>query len=128
MSKEKSLVMTLPHPHHPIHFLSVVGDSVAQYLLLTSFNNSNPYNPYPHNFPSYTRSIYVQNNTNKSVQYLLLKVNHCDRTTSDFPQHYRPALRVTGILGKNRIQPWYVSYLFLYISMEIVLVFFANYC
>ena len=42
--------------------ISIVGDSIARYLLLTSFNNSNPY---PDNFPSYIRSIYVQNNAKK---------------------------------------------------------------
>ena len=50
--------MTRPIPHHPTHFLSVIGDSLARYLLLTSVSNSNPY---PHYFPSYIRSIYVQN-------------------------------------------------------------------
>ena len=67
----------------------------------------------------------------KSVLYqihVLLKVNHSERTTGDFPQHYRPALCVTGIQGKNCIQPRYISDQFLCISMGIFLAFFANYC
>ena len=47
---------------------------------------------------------------------------------TDFPQHYRPSPSVTGNLGLNRIQPRSVSNLFLCISMEILLAFFASYC
>ena len=54
--------MTRLHPHHPTHSLNVVGDSLAPYLLLMSFSYSNPY---PHNCPSYIRSIYVQNSPTK---------------------------------------------------------------
>ena len=60
--KKNPLEMTLPHPYHSSHFLSVVGDSVALYL-----NNSNPY---PHDFPGYIRSIYVHNNP-KKVHYVI---------------------------------------------------------
>ena len=63
--------MSLAHPYHPTHSLSVVADSLARNHLLMSFNNSNPY---PHNFPNYIRSIYVQNNT-KEVRSVLNIVN-----------------------------------------------------
>ena len=59
---KKSFIMTLLHPHHPVHSLSLVVDSLARYHLLMSFSNSNPY---PHNYPRYIRSIYVQINTTK---------------------------------------------------------------
>ena len=81
MSK-RSLVMARPNPHHPTNSLSVIGDSLAQYLLLTSFSNSNPY---PHYFPRYTRSINMcKIIPQKCVLYqiILLIVIHYERTTS----------------------------------------------
>ena len=73
MSKT-SLVMTRPIPHHPTHFLSVIGKSFARYLLLTSLNNSNPH---PNYFPSYTRSIYMYNNLTKVrfISNFIVKTN-----------------------------------------------------
>ena len=56
-----SLVMTLLHLHYPTHFLSVVGDSVARYLLPTSLTVIH----FQQYFPGYIRSVYVQNNPKK---------------------------------------------------------------
>ena len=49
-------VRNITHPHHPTNSLELVGDSLACYLFLTSFNNSNPYQ---HNCASYIRLIHV---------------------------------------------------------------------
>ena len=58
--------MTLLHSHHPTHFLNV-GNFRNSISPSDVFNNNNPY---PHNFPSYIRSIYVQNNPKKVCSVL----------------------------------------------------------
>ena len=76
--------------------------------------------------------MYVQNNPTKvSFVSSIVRVTQSERSTSDFPHTtvtYCRLLRVTGNLGLNRIQQSYVSNLFLCISMEIFLTFFAIYC
>ena len=116
--------MTLPHPHHPTHFFSIVGDSVSRYLLLTSFSNSNPY---PLNFPTYIRSIYVQNNPKKVRSVLiLLKVNHIERTTNLCLSSTLPPCTARTVFYEKK--PYSTAVRFKSVSMEILLAFFANYC
>ena len=62
MSK-KSPVMIRLNPHHPTHSLSVVGDFLARYLLMTPFSNCNPY---PHYFPSYIQLIYSRTSLSRT--------------------------------------------------------------
>ena len=81
-ASKKSFVMSLPHEHHPTHSLSMVGDSWARNHHLTSCNNTNPY---PHNFPGYIRSIYVQNNQRKSILYWILLKNKWRREDHEWP-------------------------------------------
>ena len=117
---KKSIIMTPLNLHHPSHSLSLAGDFLARYLLLTTFSNSNPY---PYHFPSYIPLIYVQNNPTKVCFIsIIVKAIHSKRTTSHFPHTtvtYNPLLCITGNLGLNRIRPRYVSNLFLCISVEI---------
>ena len=81
---KKSPVMTSLSPHHPTHSLSVVGDSLAGYLFLTCFSNSNPY---PHYFPSNIRTIYMyaQNNYTKvHFTSIIVKVIHRPRENHEW--------------------------------------------
>ena len=128
-------MMTLLHPHHPTHFLKVVGDSLARYVLLILhiyqsnasriiawvwvFVIKNNSNPYPHNYPTCVWSIYVKNNPTKVHFVLNIVKSHSERTKTNFARHYRPFLRTTGIQCLNSIQGRYVSNLFLCSSIEI---------
>ena len=81
MSKT-SLVMTRLIPHHPTHFLNVIGDAFARYLLLTSLTVIHIHTIFLVILDQYMCKIIPQ----KCILYqiTLLKLIHNERNTSKF--------------------------------------------